>query len=107
MKFLQQLLLLHQLSWRSEVIELPPQQAPILVADASGQHFQDPAPAKSPKLYPPLPVSTNRKGKGDTRIKQRPRPTKEPEERALVKCPTESYSSLQFRVQTATTISLQ
>ena len=87
MKFLQQLLLLHQLSWRSEVIELPPQQAPILVADASGQHFQDPAPAKSPKLYPPLPVSTNRKGKGDTRIKQRLCSAKEAEERALLQMP--------------------
>ena len=88
-----------------EVVELPPSQAPILVAEASGQHVQNPAPAELPKLYSPLPVSTDRKGKGDTRIKQRPRPTKEPEERALVKCPTESYSSLQFRGQMATTIS--
>ena len=70
-----------------EVIELPPRRAPILVAEASGQHFQDPAPAKSPKLYPPLPVSTNRKGKGDTRIKQRLCSAKEAEERALLQMP--------------------
>ena len=40
-----------------EVLEPPPQQAPILVAEASGQHFQDLAPAEPPKLYPPLPIS--------------------------------------------------
>ena len=37
-----------------EVIELPPRQALIPVVEASGQHFQDQAPAKPPKLYPPL-----------------------------------------------------
>ena len=31
-----------------EVVKLPPRQAGILVAEASGQHFQDPAPAKQP-----------------------------------------------------------
>ena len=38
-------------------------QAPIPVTEASAQHFQDPAPTKLPKLYPPLPVSTNKKGR--------------------------------------------
>ena len=38
-------------------------QAPIQVTEASGQHFQDPAPAEPPKLYPPLPVSTDKKGR--------------------------------------------
>ena len=33
------------------------------MAEASGQHFQDPAPAEPPKLYPPLPVSTDRQGR--------------------------------------------
>ena len=46
-----------------EVIELPPRQALIPVVEASGQHFQDPAPAKPPKLYPPFPVSTDKKGR--------------------------------------------
>ena len=46
-----------------EFIELPFWQAPILVAGASGQPFQDPAPAKPHKLYPPLAVSTDRKGR--------------------------------------------
>ena len=44
-----------------EVVEPPPRGAPILVTEASGQHFQDPGPAKLPKLSPPLPVSTDRK----------------------------------------------
>ena len=48
-----------------EVVELPFGfgQAPIPMTEASGQHFQDPAPAEPPKLYPPLPVSTDRKGR--------------------------------------------
>ena len=46
-----------------EIVEPPFWQAPIPVTEASGQHFQDPAPAEPPKLYPPLPVSTDKKGK--------------------------------------------
>ena len=53
------------------VIEPPPRQASILVTEASGQHFQDPAPAKPPKLYPPLPVSTDKKGREMFAIKQK------------------------------------
>ena len=44
-----------------EFIELQFWQAPILVTEASDQHFQDPAPAERPKLYLPLLVSTERK----------------------------------------------
>ena len=33
------------------------------MTEASGQHFQELAPAELPKLYPPLPVSTDRKGR--------------------------------------------
>ena len=46
-----------------EVVELPFGQAPIPVTEASGQHVQDPAPAEPPKLYPPLLVSTDKKGR--------------------------------------------
>ena len=46
-----------------EFVEPPFGQAPIPVAEASGQHFHDPAPAELPKLYPPLPVSTDKKGR--------------------------------------------
>ena len=69
-----------------EVVEPPPRQAPILGAEASGQHFQDLAPAELPKLYLPLLVSTDRKVKGDNRIKQRLRSAKEPEERTPLFC---------------------
>ena len=34
-----------------EFVEPPFGQAPIPVTEASGQHFQDPAPTKPPKLY--------------------------------------------------------
>ena len=33
------------------------------MTEASAQHFQDPAPAEPPKLYPPLLVSTDKKGR--------------------------------------------
>ena len=46
-----------------EVVELPPRWAVFPVAEASGQHFQGPAPAEPPKLYPPLLVSTDKKGR--------------------------------------------
>ena len=46
-----------------EFVEPPFWQAPIPVTEASGQHFQDPAPAELPKLYLPLPVSTDKKGR--------------------------------------------
>ena len=44
-------------------LEPPFGQAPVPVTEASGQHFQDPAPAEPPKLYLPLPVSTDKKGR--------------------------------------------
>ena len=46
-----------------EVTEPAFGQAPILVIEASGQHFQDPAPTELPKLYLPLPVNTDKKGR--------------------------------------------
>ena len=46
-----------------EFVELPFWQAPIPVTEASSQYFQDPAPAELPKLYLPLPVSTDKKGR--------------------------------------------
>ena len=51
-----------------EVVEPPPPQAPIPVAEASGQHFQDSAPAQPPKLYSSVPVSTDRKGRETLKV---------------------------------------
>ena len=45
---------------RPEFVEPLFGQAPIPVTEASGQHFQDPAPAEPPKLCPPLLVSTDK-----------------------------------------------
>lgn len=84
-----------------EVVETPPRQAPIPEVGASGQSPQDSAPAQPPKLYPPLPVSTDRKGKGDTGIRQRLRSTKELGKGPHYPCPSESYNSPQFRPHVA------
>ena len=69
-----------------EVVELPPQQAQIPEAEASCQHFQDPAPAKPPKLHLPVLVNTDGKGQGDTRISGCAS-LEGPEERALLQTP--------------------
>ena len=48
-----------------EFVEPPSWQAPVPVTEASGQHFQDPAPAEPPsytRLWS-LPVSTDKKGR--------------------------------------------
>ena len=60
-----------------EILELPFQQAPIPEMETSGQCFQDSATAGSPRLYPPLLVSTDEKGKGSTGIRQKLCPAKE------------------------------
>ena len=46
-----------------EVVEPPFGQALIPVTEASGQHFQNPAPTEPFMLYPPLLVSTDKKGR--------------------------------------------
>ena len=49
-----------------EVVEPPPRGAPILVTEASGQHFQDPAPAQA---IPAFPGEYDRKGREMFEIK--------------------------------------
>ena len=66
-----------------EFVEPPFWQVPILVREASGQHFQDPAPPEPSKLYPPLPVSTDKRGRKtlelsrDRALSESPEGTKE------------------------------
>ena len=60
-----------------EIVELPFRQAPIPVMETSGQHPQDSTSAGSPGLYPPLVVSTDRKGEENTGIRQRLHSAKE------------------------------
>ena len=83
-----------------EIIEPLFQQAPILAMETSGQRPQDSSSAGPPRLYPPLPVSTDGKGEENTAVRGCALPRnrgKEPHNR----CPSESYNSLWFRMHGA------
>ena len=84
-----------------EFIEPPFQQAPIPAMETSGQCPQNSTSAGPPRLYPPLPVSTDGKGEENTAISQRLRSAKEQGEEPHYRCPSESYNSLQFRTKEA------
>ena len=70
-----------------EIIEPPFWQAPIPVMETSGQHPQDSTSAGPPRLYPPLPVSTDGKGEENTGIRQRLYSAKEQGERTSLQMP--------------------
>ena len=53
------------------------------MTEASGQHFQDPAPAELAKLYPPLPVKPVCRGFGHWKD-ECPKARKEEEAPAVV-----------------------
>ena len=57
-----------------EFTEPPFHQAPIPAMETSCQHPQDSTSARTPRLYPPLPVRTDGKGekRKTTGIRQRP-----------------------------------
>ena len=67
----------------------------------SGQRPQNSTSAGPPRLYPPLPVSTDGKREENTAIRQRLRSAKEHGERTPLQMPSESYSSLQVRTRGA------
>ena len=52
-----------------EFVELPFLQAPISEMETSGQCPQNSTSAGPPRLYPPLPVSTDGKGEENTAIR--------------------------------------
>ena len=64
-----------------EIVEPPFRQALIPAMETSGQCPQDSTSAGPPRLYPPLPVSTDGKGEENTAIRQRLRSAKEQGER--------------------------
>ena len=70
-----------------EVLEPLFWQAPIPAMETSGQCPQDSASDGSPRLYPPLPVSTDGKGEENTAIRQRLRSAKEQGERTPLQMP--------------------
>ena len=61
---------------------------------ASGQRPHDSTSAGPPRLYPPLPVSTDGKGKENTGIRQRLRSTKEQGERTPLQMPLRELQQL-------------
>ena len=84
-----------------EFVEPPFRQAPIPAVETSGQCPQNSTSAGPPRLYPPLPVSTDGKGEENTAIRQRLRSAKEQGERTLLQMPLRGYNSLHFRTRGA------
>ena len=82
-----------------EIVEPPFRQAPIPAMDTSGQCPQDSTSAGPPRLYPPLPVSTDGKGEENTEIRQRLCSAKEQGERSPLQMPLRELQ--QPRVQDA------
>ena len=83
-----------------EIVEPQFQQALVPEMETSGKCPQDSTPVRSPRLYPPLLVSTDGKGEENTGIRGCAPPRnrgKEPHYR----CPSESYNSRQFRTHGA------
>ena len=70
-----------------EFVEPPFRQAPIPAMETSGQCPQNSTSAGPPRLYPPLPVSTDGKGEQNTAIRQRLHSTKEQGERTPLQMP--------------------
>ena len=54
-----------------DIIESPSRQAPNPATETSGQCPQNSTSAGPPRLYPPLPVSTDGKGEENTAIRQK------------------------------------
>ena len=70
-----------------EFIDPPFWQAPIPAMETSGQYPQNSTSAGPPRLYPPLPVSTDGKGEENTANRQRLRSAKEQGERTPLQMP--------------------
>ena len=70
-----------------DFIEPPFWQAPIPAMETSGQYPQNSTSAGPPRLYPPLPMSTDGKGEENTAIRQRLRSAKEQGERTPLQMP--------------------
>ena len=70
-----------------EFVEPPFRQAPIPAVETSGQCPQNSTSAGPPRLYPPLPVSTDGKGEENTAIRQRLHSAKEQGERNPLQMP--------------------
>ena len=88
-----------------EFIEPPFQQAPIPAMETSGQCPQNFTSARPPRLYPPLPVSTDGKGEENTAIRQRLHSAKEQGERTPLQMPLRELKQPPVQDERGTTIS--
>ena len=88
-----------------EIVEPQFRQAPISAMDTSGQCPQDSTSAGSPRLYPPLPVSTDGKREENIAIRQRLCSTKEHGERTLLQMPLRELRQPPVQDAWGTTIS--
>ena len=88
-----------------EIIEPPFRQAPIPAMETSGQCPQNSTSAGPPRLYPPLPMSTDGKGEENTAIRQRLRSTKEQGERTPLQMPLREVQQPPVQDAWGTTIS--
>ena len=88
-----------------EFVEPPFQQAPIPAMETSGQCPQNSTSAGPPRLYPPLPVSTDGKGEENTGIRQRLHSAKEQRERTPLQMPLRELRQPPVQDAWGTTIS--
>ena len=88
-----------------EFVEPPFRQAPIPAMETSGQCPQNSTSAGPPRLYPPLPVSTDGKGEQNTAIRQRLHSTKEQGERTPLQMPLRKLQQPPVQDTWGTTIS--
>ena len=84
-----------------ECVAPPCRQALIPAMETSDQRPQNSTSAGPPRLYPPLPVSTDGKGEENTALDRGCAPPRSTGKESHYRCPSETYNSLQFRTHGA------
>ena len=77
------------------------QQAPIAAMETSDQRPQNSTSAGPPRLYPPLPVSTDGKGEKNIALDRGCAPPRSTGKESHYRCPSETYNSFQFKTHEA------
>ena len=84
-----------------EFVAPPCRQAPIPAMETSDQRPRNSTSAGPPRLYPPLPVSTDGKGEENTALDRGCAPPRSTGKGPHYRCPSETYNSLPFRTHEA------
>ena len=84
-----------------EFVALPCPQAPIPAMETSGQRPRNSTSAGPPRLYPPLLLNTDGKGKENIALDRGCAPPRSTGKGPHYRCPSETYNSLQFRMHGA------